>query len=286
MAPWDEQVTVEVVVDPQDELEMDLMAEPSNCWSEGAPRWLPAEELFWPLCWGYSEGEEERPHLKGRTSGEEQEEEEEDDPPEYSEGAKDKDPLGFPSERWQPLAHDAMDMVSPDVDSCEKWLNGKSDFLAKYLKPGAVGSAQLPMRVRVGGRVQRREPSGRFRTSIRDAASAGRMPAARASAWTCTVYRSTARFCLRSLQHAGSPALLLRREQPAADPGQGCRCARPGQHRRLTRASLQGGHAAPISCKADCSRYHAVRPANNGQACADNPPEEEYLAQLQEAKEY
>lgn len=81
------QVTVEVVVvDPQDELEMDLMAEPSNCWSEGAPRWLPAEELFWPLCWSYSEGEEERPHLKGRTSGEEQEEEEEDDPPEYSEG--------------------------------------------------------------------------------------------------------------------------------------------------------------------------------------------------------
>ena len=41
-----------------------------------------------------------------------------------------------------------------------------------------------------------------------------------------------------------------------------------------------------IPCKADCTRYHAVRPANNGRACADNPPEEEYLAQLQEAKEY
>ena len=67
------QVTIEVVVDPQDELEMDLMAEPSNRWSEGAPRWQPAEELFWPLSWGYLEGEEERPHLKSRTSGEEQE---------------------------------------------------------------------------------------------------------------------------------------------------------------------------------------------------------------------
>ena len=65
---------------------MDLMAEPSNRWSEGAPRWQPAEELFWPLSWGYLEGEEERPHLKSRTSGEEQEEEEEDNPPEYSEG--------------------------------------------------------------------------------------------------------------------------------------------------------------------------------------------------------
>lgn len=61
------------------------MAEPNNRWSESAPCWLPAEELFWPLSWGYSEGEEERPLLKGRASGEEQEEEEEDDPPEYSE---------------------------------------------------------------------------------------------------------------------------------------------------------------------------------------------------------
>lgn len=37
-----------MVVDPQDELEVDLMAEPNNRWSEGAPCWLPAEELFWP----------------------------------------------------------------------------------------------------------------------------------------------------------------------------------------------------------------------------------------------
>ena len=65
------QVTIDVVVDPQDELEVDLMAEPNNRWSESAPCWLPAEELFWPLSWGYSEGEEERPLLKGRASGEE-----------------------------------------------------------------------------------------------------------------------------------------------------------------------------------------------------------------------
>ena len=28
-------------------------------------------------------------------------------------GTEDKDPLGLPSEGWQPLAHDAMDMLSP-----------------------------------------------------------------------------------------------------------------------------------------------------------------------------
>lgn len=41
-----------------------------------------------------------------------------------------------------------------------------------------------------------------------------------------------------------------------------------------------------ILCKGDWSRSHAVRPPNNGRACADSPPEEEYLAQLQEVKEY
>lgn len=41
-----------------------------------------------------------------------------------------------------------------------------------------------------------------------------------------------------------------------------------------------------ILCKGDWSRYHALRPPSNGRACADSPPEEEYLALLQEAKEY
>ena len=58
-----------MVVDPQDELEVDLMAEPNNRWSEGAPCWLPAEELFWPLSWGYSEGEEERPVSRAEPQG-------------------------------------------------------------------------------------------------------------------------------------------------------------------------------------------------------------------------
>lgn len=52
-------------------------------------------------------------------------------------------------------------LTAADMGSGEKWLNCKSDFLAKYLKPGAAGPAQLPMRVPAGGRVQRREPAGR-----------------------------------------------------------------------------------------------------------------------------
>lgn len=79
------QVTIEVVEDPQAEVEMDLMAEPSNRWPQGAPNWLPTKELFWPLFWGYLEGEEGRTNVKGRAPGEEEEVEEEGYPPEYSE---------------------------------------------------------------------------------------------------------------------------------------------------------------------------------------------------------
>ncbi|CAI9177298.1 unnamed protein product [Rangifer tarandus platyrhynchus] len=124
------------------------------------------------------------------------------------------------------------------MGSGEKWLNCKSDFLVKYLKPGAAGPAQLPVRVPAGGRVQRREPAGQ--------ASGPQLPleGRQRPHKRLDVYRLTAHFCPCSLQHAGRPALLLRRGQPAADPGQGCQRPRPGQHRRLPRAALQGGHAA------------------------------------------
>lgn len=80
------QVTLEVVEDPQTEVEMDLLAKPSNHWSQGTPSWLPTRELFWPLFWGYLEGQEGRTGVKGRAPGEEEEEEEEEDyPAEHSE---------------------------------------------------------------------------------------------------------------------------------------------------------------------------------------------------------
>ncbi|XP_061038738.1 isthmin-2 [Eubalaena glacialis] len=324
------QVTIEVVEDPQAEVEMDLLAEPNNRWSQGAPSWLPAKELFWPLFWGYLEGEEGRPSLKGRAPGEEEEEEEEDYPPEYSEsedqedsdgedddadqergfsgaaggweqgwlsprdrafkepdsyGAEDKDPSGFPSEGWRPLAHNATDMLSPDVDSCEKWLNCKSDFLAKYLSQvlrdlpscpcayplEAVSSAVSLQDEHQGRSFQWRDASG---------------PRERLD-----VYQPTARFCLRSLLSGESSTLaaqhccydagsrLLTRGKGAGAPDLVSTDFSPELHFKVDTLPW-------ILCKGDWSRYHAVRPPNNGRACTDNPPEEEYLAQLQEAKEF
>lgn len=80
------QVTIEVVQDPQTEVEMNLPSEPSNLWPLHAPSWLPTRELFWPLFWGYQEGEEEATSLKDRALGEAGEEAGKDYAVEYGEG--------------------------------------------------------------------------------------------------------------------------------------------------------------------------------------------------------
>ncbi|XP_066132767.1 isthmin-2 [Saccopteryx bilineata] len=368
------QVTIEVVEDPQAEVQMDLLAEPSHRWPQVAPSWLSARSLFWPLFWAYPEHEEVGSSLKGRVPGEEEEkeelypsryrkskdqegkDEEEDDEEEpgfsgaaggweqgwlssrnwtlkeldsfdhvpqedwspwspcsascgngsqqrtrpcgYSCNATESSacdlppcpgttdvPLGSPSEGSQPLTHNATDTLSPDVDSCEKWLNCKSDFLAKYLSralrdlpscpctypPEAAHKAVSLHDERQGRSFQWKDASGpRERLDI---------------------YQPTARFCLRSMLSANSSTLAAQH------------CCYDSSSRLLTRGK---GAGAPdlistdlspelhykvdtlpwILCKGDWSRYHTVRPPNNGRACAHNPPEEEYLAQLQEVKEY
>ncbi|CAO2587037.1 ISM2 [Lemmus lemmus] len=368
------QMTIEVVQDPQAEVEMDLPSEPGSLWPLRVPSWLPTRELFWPLFWGYQEGEEGGTSLKDtapREVGEEEEkgyateygdgedqegsEEDEEEEPwssgdtdnwdygwlgpqdqdfkepdgydyepqeEWSTwspcsgsctsgnqqrtrpcgyactatesrvcdlppcpGTEDEHALGFPSEGWQPLAHNATDMLDPDVDSCEKWLNCKSDFLAKYLSQvlqdlpscpcayplEAVYSAVSLQDERRGRSFQWRDASGpRERLDI---------------------YQPTARFCLRSVLSGESSTLaaqhccydegsrLLTRGKGAGAPDLVSTDFSPELHFKVDTLPW-------ILCKGDWSRYHTVRPPNNGRACTDNPPEEEYLAQLQEAKEY
>ncbi|MBZ3888158.1 Isthmin-2 [Sciurus carolinensis] len=361
------QVTIEVVKDPQAEVEMDLLAKPSHRWPQDAPHQMPTKELFWPLFWGYLEDEEGDTGLKDRAPGKEEEveEEEEDYLSEYSEGedqahddekdeeeapwsggatdgwsfreldghdsqpqeewspwspcrgncssgsqqrtracgyactatqtrtcdlpscpgAENEDNLGFPSEGWQPLAYNASDLLGPDVDSCEKWLNCKSEFLDKYVSqvlrdlpscpcayPLEAGYSSVSLQDERRGRsFQWRDASG---------------PHERLD-----VYQPTARFCLRSLLSGESSTLaaqhccydegsrLLTRGKGAGAPDLVSTDFSPELHFKVDKLPW-------ILCKGDWSRYHAVRPPNNGRACADNPPEEEYLAQLQEAKEY
>ncbi|XP_006864849.1 PREDICTED: isthmin-2 [Chrysochloris asiatica] len=366
------QVTIEVVEDPQAEVEMDLLAGSNQRWTQGTPSWLPTKELFWPLFWGYVEGEDVGTSLKGRASeekavdnpaeyseGEGQEDEEDDDEdseePGFSgaasiwdqgwlaledwtfketdsydyepqgewspwspcsrscgsgsqrrtrpcgyactatesracdlplcPGAENEDTVGFPREGWQPLDHNATDVLSPDVDSCEKWLNCKSDFLARYLSQVLRDLPSCPCaypREAVSHAVSLRDERQGRSFRWRDASG----PRERLD-----VYQPLARFCLRSVLSGQSSTLavqhccydqgsrLLTRGKGAGTPDLVSTDFSPELHFKVDTLPW-------ILCKGDWSRYHAVRPPNNGRACADNPPEEEYLAQLQEVKEY
>ncbi|KAK2506750.1 hypothetical protein MC885_011211 [Smutsia gigantea] len=296
------QVTLEVVEAPQTEVELDLLAEPSNHWSQGTPSSLPTRKLFWPLFWGYLEGEEGRTGVKGRAPGEEEEEEEEEDyPAEYSENEDqegrdeeedDEEEPGFSgaASSWEqgslaPGDWAFKELDSYDVDSCEKWLKCKSDFLAKYLSqmlrdlPSCP--CTYPLEAMYSAVSLQDEHQGRS-FQWRDASG----PRERLD-----IYQPTARFCLRSLLSTESSTLaaqhccydtgsqLLTRGKGAGAPDLVSTDFSPELHFKVDTLPW-------ILCKGDWSRYHAVRPPNNGRACADNPPEEEYLAQLEEAKEY
>ncbi|XP_042548766.1 isthmin-2 [Dipodomys spectabilis] len=359
------QVTIEVVENSQAEVEMDLLAEPSNRWPQSTPSWLH----FWPLFWGYQEGEE-----GGLSSApgeeEESEDEEEDYPTEYGEGedqedneeeeeeeawssgatdswlgpgdwdfnepesydhepqeewspwspcsgscssgsqrrtrscgyactttesrvcdlppcpgTKDENTLDFPSEGWLPLVHNATDMFDPAVDGCEKWLNCKSDFLSKYLSQVLQDLPSCPCvypREAVYRAVSLQDELQGQSFQWRDASG----PRERLD-----IYQPTARFCLRSELSKDSSTLaaqhccydehgrLLTRGKGAGAPDLISTDFSPELHFKVDTLPW-------ILCKGDWSRYHTVRPPNNGRACTDNPLEEEYLAQLQEAKEY
>uniref|UniRef100_A0A8C7B679 AMOP domain-containing protein n=1 Tax=Neovison vison TaxID=452646 RepID=A0A8C7B679_NEOVI len=164
-------------------------------------------------------------------------------------------------------------------------MNCKSDFLAKYMRlvlqdlpscpcsyPLEAASSTVSLQDERRGRSFRWKDASGPREHL-------------------DVYQPTARFCLRSMLSGESSTLAAQH------------CCYDADNRLLTRGK---GAGAPdlistdfspelhfkldtqpwILCKGDWSRYHTVRPPNNGRACADNPPEEEYLAQLQEAKEY
>lgn len=171
------------------------------------------------------------------------------------------------------------------MDSCEKWLNCKSDFLAKYLSQVLEDlpscPCAYPLEAVYNAVSLQDEHQGRS-FQWRDASG----PQERLD-----IYQPTARFCLRSMLSGESSTLaaqhccydegsrLLTRGKGAGAPDLVSTDFSPELHFKVDTLPW-------ILCKGDWSRYHTVRPPNNGRACADNPPEEEYLAQLQEAKEY
>ncbi|XP_061599120.1 isthmin-2 [Cololabis saira] len=171
------------------------------------------------------------------------------------------------------------------VDSCEKWLSCKTDFLQKYLQ---LVLTQLPScpcsypseAVYSAVNIQDARLHRTFRW--RDASG----PKERLD-----IYKPSARFCIRSMLSYDSSTLAAQH------------CCYDERMRLITRGK---GAGAPdlistefspdlhykvdvlpwILCKGDWSRFHSVRPPNNGLGCQENPPEPVFQVELQEAGEY
>lgn len=358
------QVTIEVVDDPQMEVEMDLAKDKdwlssssssSSSSTSSTVDLLGGKKLFWPLFWGYTDADSSEDGT-GRSGLEETSEEEdvEDYPLEYGS----EEPLlsgvggdwdsnwneGWDPtqnyyekeevEEWttwspcsvtcghgerkrtrscgysctlteasrcdmEPCPDDVNTVVEPfpfemengtepfgtDVDSCEKWLNCKSEFLQRYLHqvlselpgcPCAYPSATAYTVVSVFDEEQGRP----FRW--RDASG----PKERLD-----IYKPSARSCIRSAlssdvatlaaQHCCYDDLgrLITRGKGAGTPNLISTEFSPELHFKVDVLPW-------ILCKGDWSRFHVVRPPNKGLGCSENPHEDVFMNELEEAREY
>ncbi|CAB1331304.1 unnamed protein product [Coregonus sp. 'balchen'] len=177
------------------------------------------------------------------------------------------------------------DSLDTNVDSCEKWLSCKNDFLQKYLHQVLTELPSCPCSFpseAVYSAVNIFDKTLRKTYRWRDASG----PKERLD-----IYKPSARFCTRSMLSFDSTTLaaqhccyddhmkLITRGKGAGAPNLISTEFSPELHYKVDVLPW-------ILCKGDWSRFHSVRPPNNGLQCAHNPPEDVYQAELEEAREY
>uniref|UniRef100_A0A8C7DG98 Isthmin 2a n=1 Tax=Oncorhynchus kisutch TaxID=8019 RepID=A0A8C7DG98_ONCKI len=168
---------------------------------------------------------------------------------------------------------------------CDKWLSCKNDFLQKYLHKVLTELPSCPCSYpseAVYNAIYIFDTTLRKTYRWRDASG----PRERLD-----IYKPSARFCTRSMISSNSTTLaaqhccyddhakLITRGKGAGAPNLISTEFSPELHYKVDVLPW-------ILCNGDWSRFHSVRPPNNGLLCPDNPHEEVHQAQLEEAREY
>ncbi|KAM9847850.1 isthmin-1 isoform 1-T1 [Aulostomus maculatus] len=179
----------------------------------------------------------------------------------------------------------ATELFGVDTDSCERWMNCKSDFLKKYMSKVASDLPSCPCSY---------PTEVAYSTAdVHDALSRRdfRWKDASGPKEKLEIYKPTARYCIRSMLTLESTTLAAQH------------CCYDDNMKLITRGK---GAGTPnlistefsadlhykvdilpwIICKGDWSRYNQARPPNNGQKCQDNPQDEDYYKQFEEAREF
>ncbi|XP_061545931.1 isthmin-1 isoform X2 [Phycodurus eques] len=179
----------------------------------------------------------------------------------------------------------ATELFGVDTDSCERWMNCKSDFLKKYMTKVVSDLPSCPCS---------------YPTEVAySTANVHDAPTRRNFRWKdasgpkekLEIYKPTARYCIRSMLTLESTTLAAQH------------CCYDDSMKLITRGK---GAGTPnlistefsadlhykvdilpwIICKGDWSRYNQARPPNNRQKCHNNPQEEDYYKQFEEAREF
>ncbi|XP_033956944.1 isthmin-1 isoform X1 [Pseudochaenichthys georgianus] len=179
----------------------------------------------------------------------------------------------------------ATELFGVDTDSCDRWMNCKSDFLKKYMTKVANDLPSCPCS---------------YPTEVAySTAAVHDVPTQRDFRWKdasgpkekLEIYKPTARYCIRSMLTLESTTLAAQH------------CCYDDNMKLITRGKGAGSpnlistefsadlhykvDILPwIICKGDWSRYNQARPPNNGHNCPDNPQDDDYYKQFEEATEF
>ncbi|XP_051951439.1 isthmin-2-like [Xyrauchen texanus] len=172
-----------------------------------------------------------------------------------------------------------------EVDSCEKWLNCKSEFLHRYLQQVLTELPSCPCAYpsEASNNMVNLLDARHDRTfKWRDASG----PKDRLD-----IYKPSARNCLRSALSRDGTTLaaqhccyddhgqLITRGKGAGTPNLISTEFSPELHFKVDVLPW-------ILCKGDWSRFHAIRPPNNGLHCTENPHQDTFMNEMEEAREY